>query len=791
MIPNRLAGLIAFALPIAVLCVDVVLSQEQATVPAAIELGFEAGEGGKLVRPWLVPTQGWKAELVAEDASEGMRWAKLSLPKQSTARFGNLMRMIDAAPYRGLSVQLSAKIRIAGGDQGRAMMWLRVDRPDRKTGFFDNMSNRPIRSTTWTEAIIEGEIAADARQIAVGVMSKGEATVFVDEMRLSFSQAAPVQEASPPRALTTRGLENVAAAARLVSYIRFFHPSDQALEVTDWNSVAVQLIKAAEPAENPTQLADRLRDAISTIAPTVAVWAGDPGDAPETAPLGEHNRWLRYWIHHGAGSLASSARIYSSKLQHLPIGGEEPGATGNVLGAIRKALLGDDDDEPPPAAEIVKSLGGGVCCRLPVMVAVAEKRNPPRINTTRAAVVNGPASTAGPAAKLNVLNRSTRLAAVATCWGVMQHFYPYFDVVETDWDAALSTALSAAANDTDATTFLHTLQRLVAKLHDGHGSVFNRDMLSRARLPVSLDWSGKEPIVIGTHTTAPEPIEPGDVLVAIDGKSIQRWRQELSQRVSAATDGWRRRRLGDMLCTDTFQANPCPVRMRKPDGTAYQTQLPLCPLGTRIDSVLKKPSDGSELAPGIVYFDLHGASRDAWKEAHDQLREAKGIVFDLRGYPGDAAMSMLREVGDQPLSSARWNVPIVNLPDREGWTWRKTSWTLRPVEPKLSAEIAFLTNGGAISYAETIFGIVERYKLGEIVGGTTAGTNGNVNPFTLPGDYRVSWTGMKVLKHDGSQHHGVGITPTVPIEPTPEGIAAGRDEVLDKAVGVLLEKTKG
>ena len=52
----------------------------------------------------------------------------------------------------------------------------------------------------------------------------------------------------------------------------------------------------------------------------------------------------------------------------------------------------------------------------------------------------------------------------------------------------------------------------------------------------------------------------------------------------------------------------------------------------------------------------------------------------------------------------------------------------------------------------------------------------------------VSWTGMKVLKHDGSQHHGVGIAPTVPVVPTPAGIAAGRDEVLEKAVEVLQAK---
>lgn len=40
----------------------------------------------------------------------------------------------------------------------------------------------------------------------------------------------------------------------------------------------------------------------------------------------------------------------------------------------------------------------------------------------------------------------------------------------------------------------------------------------------------------------------------------------------------------------------------------------------------------------------------------------------------------------------------------------------------------------------------------------------------LPGGYAVGWTGMLVLKHDGSQHHGVGILRTVPVSPTRAGI---------------------
>ena len=89
-------------------------------------------------------------------------------------------------------------------------------------------------------------------------------------------------------------------------------------------------------------------------------------------------------------------------------------------------------------------------------------------------------------------------------------------------------------------------------------------------------------------------------------------------------------------------------------------------------------------------------------------------------------------------------------------------------------------------------GIIEAYHLAdEIVGEPTAGTNGNVNPFVLPGGYRVIWTGMKVLKHDGSQHHLVGIQPTVPMKPTIAGIREDQDELLQKAVEIIKEGTNG
>jgi C-terminal processing protease CtpA/Prc len=141
------------------------------------------------------------------------------------------------------------------------------------------------------------------------------------------------------------------------------------------------------------------------------------------------------------------------------------------------------------------------------------------------------------------------------------------------------------------------------------------------------------------------------------------------------------------------------------------------------------------------------------------------------------------------MRTAKWNVASAAMPDRLDSTFHESGWPVPPEKPYFGARRVFLTDGRAISYAETVMRIVEAFKLGDIVGWPTAGTNGNVNPFRLPGGYTISWTGMKVLKHDGSQHHGIGILPTVPAARTRKGVAEGKDEILLRGLD-LVRKTR-
>jgi C-terminal processing protease CtpA/Prc len=197
-----------------------------------------------------------------------------------------------------------------------------------------------------------------------------------------------------------------------------------------------------------------------------------------------------------------------------------------------------------------------------------------------------------------------------------------------------------------------------------------------------------------------------------------------------------------------------------------------------------RPEPVSELEEGIIYVDLTRLTGVDLDEVLPRLVDARGIVLDVRGYPhGLDPIRFFAHLCDEPLSSAQWHVPTVTA---GGTTFERTGeWHIEPCAPRIEAPLAFLTDERAVSFAESCLGIVEHYRLGEIVGGPTAGTNGNAREVELPGGFRIRYTGLKVLKHDGSRHHGVGIHPTVPVERTRAGVAAGRDEVLERGIAAV------
>ena len=72
-----------------------------------------------------------------------------------------------------------------------------------------------------------------------------------------------------------------------------------------------------------------------------------------------------------------------------------------------------------------------------------------------------------------------------------------------------------------------------------------------------------------------------------------------------------------------------------------------------------------------------------------------------------------------------------------------------------------------------------------VIGSTTAGADGNVSSFFLPGGISTMISGIGVYYPDGRETQRIGIVPDIELKPTINGIENGKDELLEKAIELI------
>ncbi len=732
---------------------------------------FEIGAKGEPPRGWIAATNaardskattGVRAEVVTTGAGEGKSCVSIELTEENPdpRHYAVLSQSLDATPYRGKRVRVRALLKVEPGANHEAGTWLRVELVGGGFGFFDNTSMRSVRTPDWTPIEIVGDIALDASHLVFGAYSpqKARSKVWVDAFSLEVLGATPVASNEIARPLSPSALESLVAFTKAFGYLRYFHPSDEAFKA-DWNELASAGVSAVESASSPEELAKRLQSIFGPVAPTAQFLIKGQPNAVVSVPRDANLAVV--WEHFGVGlgTTYSSNRVYQ-RISNLPV------------------------DMPSPSKPLILDIGGGVRVQFSVSCFVgAGRRTLPqsvRKNSSGASPKELPAPTAG--IVVSTPGRAERLGAVIQSWNIFQHFYPNFDDVQLDWHQELRETLTAVANDSSLVTYVQSVRRMVAKLKDGHGYVgapWERQM----GVGVALTWVGDEIVVCGLVPSFQEKLKLGDVILEVDGVSATTLAKEMEQFLPSSTTDRTR-----LLVSWGLLSGPAPqveLLVRGEDGLNRNVSLARGGTGP----LLYEPRPNvlvTELRPGVWYVDMQKLSSQNVSDILGKIKDAKAIILDMRGHAGDGGASELfGHLTDKAMDSPKLQTPIPVLPDQVGLKFTNSHGSIQAREPRIKAKIIFLTDARAISQGEFFMDYVEFYKLGEIVGSPTAGTDGAVN-YIAAGGLSIRWTGQKVDKHDGTPLNGVGILPTVLVKRTIEGIRAGKDEVLERAIEIAL-----
>jgi C-terminal processing protease CtpA/Prc len=186
----------------------------------------------------------------------------------------------------------------------------------------------------------------------------------------------------------------------------------------------------------------------------------------------------------------------------------------------------------------------------------------------------------------------------------------------------------------------------------------------------------------------------------------------------------------------------------------------------------------------VAYLRL---SSFAAAKAEEYVRSAAGtrcLVIDIRNYPSESAVfSLGQHLVDGPREFVRFTTGDVSNPGAFFWT---PPLSIKPAEPRYAGRVVILVDEISQSHAEYTAMALRVAPNALVVGSTTAGADGNVSPFPLPGGLRTMISGIGVFYPDRRPTQQVGIVPDLVVTPTIEGIRAGRDEVLEAALKKVL-----
>jgi hypothetical protein len=575
---------------------------------------------------------------------------------------------------------------------------------------------------------------------------------------------------------TQQQQQSLQAFSRLYGYIRYFHPSDEASTI-NWDKFAAYGADQVLKCHSNQELKGVLNSLFSPIAPSVKILNANEDKRFSRAflfPADTSGYLVVAWQHQGLGSPSRPDSPYKS--QRTNRSGDE----GLLFNRFSK--VGDI---------LKKDIGAGLQAYIPLALYGNYSSTYPASDT---ALLNALRQ------KLNVFEFSldepaTRIASVIIAWNVFQHFYPYFDVIDLDWTTSFLPAVKGAYAASTSLDFLKVLRKLTAPLNDGHINVYGGiDFSDEETFTLPIEWEWVQDSLVITKTFADNlPVAVGDIVLRIDELSSKTYFERITTFVSGATPGWRTYRAQETSLYGKPNSRVA-LTVKNAEGKTKQISLQRnMSIGAYYTALAAMNTQASiqEIENGFFYINLTRASMKDIDQIMPDLKTAAVLICDMRGYPANNNHELIQHLLVNKDTSVSWmQVPQTIYPDRERLIgYKKAEWSMEPVAPHIKARVYFLLNPKAISYAESYMSFIEHYKLATIIGEPSAGTNGTVNLIDLPLNYHIAWTGMRVLKQNGTPLHGVGILPDVYMTKTIKGVRENRDEFLEKAIE--LAKTSG
>lgn len=383
------------------------------------------------------------------------------------------------------------------------------------------------------------------------------------------------------------------------------------------------------------------------------------------------------------------------------------------------------------------------------------------------------------------LSSKDRLEVFEEVWETIDEKYhdPAFNGV--DWKAVSDRYLpmvSLAKSDDD---FYTLLKKMVGELHDAH-TRFHTPRERREREQATAITTGMHIYEVEGRAvvTAVEPetqaaragIEAGMIVRAIDGEPVSERLAEAQARIGgSSSDRAIRLRLYRQL-TDGEPGAPVNLTLERADGTAFDVEV------TRRVVADQPRVTSRQLQSGYGYIKLNlwkSPVHKEFKKALEGLRDAPGLIIDLRGNPGGEAGEVVK-IASYFFNSrvpfgqfiSRSGKPINLVTDRDDLIYQR--------------QVVVLVNEGSGSGSELFTGVMQENGRALVIGRQSCGCVLGISRFRkVRGGGELAVSELKYVSPRGRKLEGTGVLPDKMVALTISDLQHRRDATLVEAENIL------
>lgn len=429
---------------------------------------------------------------------------------------------------------------------------------------------------------------------------------------------------------------------------------------------------------------------------------------------------------------------------------------------------------------------------------------------------------------INYEDTGMRLLGLFRYWNIIEYFYPYKNLMDEDWDQVLYDKIPELTLQSDKESYVLSIANLTTYIHDSHG-FFNDNFkvlpqhFGAYKAEASIFNIDGQIIIAGREDKS--PLKVGDIVVAIDGTTIEKIIEECNKYISVSDKNRFTNAFDYYLLRSTKEIAEIEVIR---NGEKLSLNVP-CYYNSNYD-VKKLGQDeksGFMVDKKIGYLNISTLESGDLDKLMKKFKGTEGLIIDVRYH--NAKMSEYIKFINYPIgeyikpevseyqqfyssnsfepgkfikstsnSSGRGFIEKQLDKGIDSTTFSKifdngiirTSLGKVKDRYQYNGKVIILMNECTQSVLDTMVMSFMDAPNATVIGTPSAGANGNKMDIILPGCIQTSISGLAVTYMDGSQTQRIGLKPDITVKQTVKGIAEGKDEVIEKAIE-LITKPEG